>query len=84
MLDDATLWLKAPLMKTKSEALAEYKSYQQRMKTSSKVTIKKLHSNRESEFLSKEFMKFLEDNGTRQSLTVHNTPQHNGSAERTH
>lgn len=84
MLDDATLWLEAPLMKTKDEALAQYKSYQSRVKTESGVTFGKLHSDRGTEFTSTAFTKFLEEQGTKRSLTVHDTPQHNGSAERTH
>ena len=84
LLDDATLWLEAPLMKTKDEALAQYKSYQMRVKTESGVTFGKLHSDRGTEFTSKNFTQFLEEQGTKRSLTVHDTPQHNGSAERTH
>ena len=44
LLDDTTLWLEALLMKTKDKALAQYKSYQMRVKTESGVTFGKLHS----------------------------------------
>ena len=43
----------------------------------------KLHQlNRGGEFLSNEFTNHLKKNGTLQSLTVHDTPEENGVAER--
>ena len=40
------------------------------------------HSDRGGEFLSKEFNDHLKQAGTLRNLTVHDTPEHNGIAER--
>ena len=45
-------------------------------------THQKLHTNRGGEYLSKEFSNHLAKSGTKRNLTVHNTPEHNGVAER--
>lgn len=44
--------------------------------------IKILHSDRGGEYLGKEFILHLKSADTKQKLTVHDTPQHNGVAER--
>jgi hypothetical protein len=41
-----------------------------------------LHSDQGGEYLGKEFILHLKSKGTEQKLTVHDTPQHNGVAER--
>jgi transposase InsO family protein len=43
--------------------------------------IKKLHSDRGSEYLSMEFDRYLKDQGIKRQLTVHHSPQQNGVAE---
>lgn len=84
ILDDGTLFLVEPLMRTKDEAMQKYVAYQSRLKTQHGVTIKAVHSDRGGEFIGQEFKDFLESQGTVQKLTVHDTPEHNGAAERTH
>ncbi|KAJ3475523.1 hypothetical protein NLI96_g11784 [Meripilus lineatus] len=84
IIDDATCWLEAPLMKSKDEAFAKYVSYQTLTKTQHGVTFKVVHSDRGGEFLSNEFTNYLQSEGTERRLTVHDTPEHNGVAERTH
>ena len=46
------------------------------------VHIKKLQTDRGGEYLSKEFSTHLAEAGTIRNLTVHDTPEHNGVAER--
>ena len=46
------------------------------------MPVKILHSDRGGEYLGKEFVLHLNSKGTTQKLTVHDTPQHNGVAER--
>ena len=41
-----------------------------------------LHSDRGGEYLSEEFSKHLKRTGTIRRLTVHDTPEYNGVAER--
>ncbi|KAJ3474184.1 hypothetical protein NLI96_g12605 [Meripilus lineatus] len=84
LIDDATRWLEAPLMKTKDEAFPKYIAFQTLTKTQHGITFKVLHSDRGGEFLSTEFTKYLQSEGTERRLTVHDTPEHNGVAERSH
>ena len=44
--------------------------------------MKRLHSDRGGEYLSDDFTCHLKSKGTEQKLTTHNTPEHNGVAER--
>jgi transposase InsO family protein len=46
------------------------------------MPVKILHSDRGGEYLGKEFVLHLNSKGMKQKLTVHDTPQHNGVAER--
>lgn len=84
MLDDATRWLEEPLLRTKDEAFAKYVSYEARLFTHNNVAIKSVHSDRGGEFTGHEFLAHLSRTGTIQKLTVHDTPEHNGAAERVH
>ena len=84
IIDGGTHWLFSPLLKAKSEAFSQYIILQTGLKTQYDVTVKVLHSDRGGEFLSDEFTAYLEQMGTRQSLTIHDTPEHNGIAERAH
>ncbi|KAF8830169.1 hypothetical protein HHX47_DHR2000553 [Lentinula edodes] len=84
VIDEATSWLEEPLMKGKDEAFAQYVILQTGLQTQYGVTVKKLHSDQGGEFLSGEFTAYLERLGTKRSLTVHDTPEHNGIAEHSH
>ncbi len=70
------------LMRTKDETLDQYKAYEAWLKTQFGVTIKVFHSDRGGEFMSDEFSKHLRKAGTVRRLTVHDTPEYNGVAER--
>lgn len=84
ILDDATRWLEEPLLRTKDEAFAKYVGYEARLYTQHGVRIKAVHSDRGGEFIGRDFVDHLTRQGTVQKLTVHDTPEHNGAAERTH
>ena len=84
IIDGASHWLFSPLLKAKSEAFSQYIILQTRLKTQYDITVKTLHSDRGGEFLSDEFTAYLEQMGTKQSLTVHDTLEHNGIAECAH
>jgi len=70
------------LMRTKDEAFTHYKAYEARLKTQHGVTIKVFHCDRGGEFMSDEFSRHLQKAGTIRRLTVHDTPEYNGVAER--
>lgn len=84
LIDDATRWLEAIPMGKKEQAYNKYREFQKNLQIQYNVMVKTLHSDRGSEFLSDKFTKFLKENGTEQSLTVHDTSQHNGIAKRVH
>ena len=69
-------------LKKESETFASYKFYQALVQTQHGTTIKVLQSDRGGEYLDKEFILYLKNAGTVNKLTVHDTPQHNGVAER--
>ncbi|THH18467.1 hypothetical protein EUX98_g8949, partial [Antrodiella citrinella] len=80
--DDHSRYTVAYLMRTKDEAFTWYKTFAAFLKTQKGVTIKTFHTDRGVEFLSKEFNTYLESEGTVRHLTVHDTPEYNGAAER--
>ena len=59
-----------------------YKSYKAWLSTQFDVKVKHLHSDHGSEYLSKEFSQHLQSRGTEHCITIHDTPKHNGIAER--
>ncbi|GBE86172.1 hypothetical protein SCP_0900490 [Sparassis crispa] len=80
--DDATRWTDLYLLRAKSGTFSAYKSYEAKLKNQDGKTIKALQSDRGGEYLSREFTDHLTTHGTVSRLTVHDTPQHNGLAER--
>ena len=66
----------------KLEVFQKYKEYEALLKTQYGKQIKLLQSDWGGKFLSNEFTNHLKKNGALQSLTVHNTPEENGVAER--
>jgi transposase InsO family protein len=61
--------------------LAAYKDFKTEMKTQHKADIKVPHSNRGGKYTGREFVLHLKKKGTKQKLTIHDTPQQNGVAE---
>lgn len=84
MIDDTTSWLEEPLMRSKDEAFGTYVVYEARLQTQYGIKVKEVRSDCGGEFTSQDFLDHLTQQGTIQRLTVHDTPQHNGLAERTH
>jgi transposase InsO family protein len=71
------------LLGQKSGVFAAYREYEAWCKVQRGVEhIKVLHSDRGGEYMSEAFISHLKAAGTIQKLTVHDTPQHNGVAER--
>ena len=84
IVDDATRWVKCLPLKTKDEAFAAYVKYTVQIFTQSGIQVKELQSDNDSVFLSEDFTRYLDSQGTIRRLTVHDTPQQNGVAERAH
>src|ERR1700678_1033216 len=80
--DDNSRYSTLYLPRLKSETFSAYKRYEAYLLRQKGVHIKKLHTDRGGEYLSKEFSDHLAENGTIRNLTVHDTPEHNGVAER--
>jgi hypothetical protein len=82
-MDDATRFTITYLMRTKDVALEAYKSFEAWAITQGHCkTIKVLRSDRRGKYLSDAFNVHLKVAGTARKLTVHDTPQLNGMAER--
>ena len=79
--DEFTRFTVTKLLKAKSEAFQAYKDFAAWALTQHGAKIKRLHSDRSGEYLSKKFTKYLKEQGTERRLTTHDTPQHNGVAE---
>ena len=62
--------------------IGAYKEYEVWCNVQLDINIKTLHSDCGSKYLGKDFIFWLKSKGTAQKLTVHDTPQHNGVAER--
>jgi transposase InsO family protein len=80
--DDKTRLTYLHLLRQKSEAFTAYKDFESWCRTQHDARVKVLHSDRGGEYLGKEFVMHLKAAGTKQKLTVHDTPQHNSVAER--
>jgi transposase InsO family protein len=79
--DDYSRYTWLTLLRTKDEALEAYRAFAAWAKTQHGATIKCLCSDRGGEYTGKEFSKFLQEEGSEQCLTTHDTPQHNGVSE---
>ena len=80
--DDKTRLTHLYLLRKKDEAFKTYTEYEAWVSTQLSAKIKILHTDRGGEYLGKEFVKHLKSKGTISKLTIHDTPQHNGVAER--
>ena len=80
--DDMSRLTHLYLLRVKSDAFKTYKEYEAWCKTQLDAVIKVLHSDCGGEYLDKEFILYLKNQGTNQKLTVHDTASQNGVAER--
>jgi hypothetical protein len=69
-------------MWAKDETFDSYKTYEAWLKTQYDILIKMLHTDRGGEYMSNAFSEHLRKAGTIRRLTVHDTPEYNGVAER--
>jgi transposase InsO family protein len=81
-IDGHSDYARVYLMRTKDETLDQYEAYEAWLKTQHDTIIKVFHSDRGGEFMSDAFSKHLQKAGTIRRLTVHDTPEYNGVAER--
>lgn len=71
--DDSSRESRLAYLKKKSEAFNTYKKYEARVKEQRGATIKVLQSDRGGEYISDAFEEHLDQQGTVQKLTVHDT-----------
>ena len=81
-MDDYTHFTQLYLQKAKSDTFDSYQAYKAWLSTQFSAKIKRLHSDHSREYLSAEFTNYLKSKGTKRRVTVHDTPEHNGVAER--
>ena len=79
--DNKTCLTYLHLLRQKSKAFTAYQDFKAWCCTQHNAVVKVLHSDRSGEYLGKEFVMYLKAAGMKQTLTVHDTPQHNGIAE---
>ena len=80
--DDYTCFTQLYLQKAKSDTFDSYQAYEAWLSTQFSTKIKHLRSDHGREYLSAEFTNYLKSKGTERRVTVHDTPKHNGVAER--
>jgi len=80
--DDHTRFTHLYLLRSKDETFDAYKKFEAWVNTQFDTKVKRLRSDRGGEFTSEEFTRHLASKGTERKLTVHDTPEHNGVAER--
>ena len=80
--DDHSHYTNVYFLRTKDEAFDFYRIYEAWLSTQYGVRIKCLNSDRGGEYMSDEFSDHLKKAGMTRRLTVHDTPEHNGVAER--
>ena len=80
--DNYTRWTTVYCIAQTLGVFQKYKEYEALLKTQHGNQIKLLQSDWGGEFLSNEFTNHLKKNGTLRSLTVHDTFEENGVAER--
>src|SRR5882762_10276429 len=81
--DDYSRETKIRFLKQKSDALEAFKQHIANLtKQHPEARVCKLRSDRGGEYMSTEFTQYLRDEGIERQLTVHDSPQQNGVAER--
>jgi len=81
-IDDKTRLTNLYFLAKKSDTLKSYKDYEAWCDTQLGAKVKVLHSDHGGEYEGQEFILYLNSRGTEWKRTVHDTPQHNGVAER--
>ena len=80
--DDLSRYGYVYLLRHKSDSFEMFKRYRNEVEKQTKKKIKILRSDRGGEYLSSEFLTYLEENGILSQRTPPMTPQLNGVSER--
>ena len=80
--DDYSRYTNVYFLHTKDETFDAYRAYEAWLLNQYETKVKSLRTDRGGEYLSDEFSAHLKKAGTIQRLTIHDTPEHNGVAER--
>ena len=78
----ATHYSVAFLMHKKSETLESFQALDVQWEKNHTIKIKLVHSDNGGEYKSREFNRYLAERGIQHCFIVHDTPEHNGMAER--
>jgi transposase InsO family protein len=81
-IDDYTRYGYVQLIAHRYEALDRFKRFVAEVENQHEKSLKALRTDRGREYLSDQFKDLCEENGIRRQLTISNTPQQNGVAER--
>ncbi|SGZ30192.1 BQ5605_C110g13213 [Microbotryum silenes-dioicae] len=82
IVDDHSRYLWAIPMSHKSDTFAAFKSWLAKVERSMSRKVLAVRSDNGGEFMSNEFSRFLEEQGITRQLSIPDTPQQNGVAER--
>ncbi|GBN47610.1 Retrovirus-related Pol polyprotein from transposon TNT 1-94 [Araneus ventricosus] len=80
--DDKTCWTEVRFLKDKSEACEKFKEVKNLLERQSGCKVKFLQTDRGGEYIGEKFDDYLKDLGIQRRLTVKNTHEQNGIAER--
>jgi hypothetical protein len=75
LVDDYTRMIAVCLLKNKSKAFENFKIYKEMVENEMDSKIKCLRYDNEGEFISKEFMDYYRNHGTKRQFFVARTPQ---------
>lgn len=80
--DDRTRWTEVRFIKSKDQALEEFKAYKALVEKQHGTKIKAIQSDNGREYVNNEFSEYLKAQGIQHRLTATYTPEQNGVAER--
>ena len=80
--DDATRWTETAFLSQKNEAQQAYEKFEKQIETHDGAKVKYLRSDRGTEFKNNKFDQHLATKGTKRELTIHDTHEQVGVAER--
>lgn len=81
-IDNFSRYTETMILRQQSDVLSAFKNFKKRVEKETGCVIKRLRTDNAKEYISKEFKKFLEDEGIERQLTIEYTPQQNDVAER--
>lgn len=82
LIDDHSRYMWTVLLKDKSEAFEKFKIFKRCVEQETKNELKTLRTDREGEFVSREFQSYCDKYGISHHLTAPYSPQQNGVVER--